>query len=108
MTSTIRSLKEKYSPLGMLRGGAGALLLPHGAAVSFIKECRDNGIVILGMDFFKDTDRGLIAMINAKNYSSLPASSDLVEETTSRALADIKFGFPDNCDWVEFVLDNRE
>jgi len=95
-------LNQKYLPVARMSGSE--LLLSHDDALKFIEDCRNLGLVILGMDFFKIDGRYNVALVNPADYSALSEEPDAVEKTAAEALKLIGEKLPNDADVVTFVV----
>jgi hypothetical protein len=102
MISKKKLLLEKFSKTGILFGGE--LLLSHPEALKFIKQSREQGILILGMDFYKKIDDEITPLLCSADYSELVSNVNGVELSANEALSLLKDGFPDSADFVSFVI----
>jgi len=94
-------LFEKYRSVGVIRGGE--LYLGHADALRFIEDCRNLGLVILGMEFFATEGKWIIPG-RIENYSSVSNEPNAVEYTTARARSLLKGGMPDDETLVTFTI----
>jgi len=97
-----KQIFEKYRPLGFLWGSE--LLLKHKQAVHFINDCERMSLVIVGMDFFKKEEDGIVPLLNTADYSSISQSADAVQRSIAAARKLLKDGLPDNATWVSFDI----
>ena len=101
-----RRLSAAYASRGVWSGGH--LLLPQQAARAFIDDAQAAGLVVLGMDFWKQFDTGRGEMgINSVDCSSMLGRPDVVEQAAAFARQVISGGLPDGAQWVAFTLHRR-
>jgi hypothetical protein len=95
---------QKYCTKGISKGGE--LLLCHTDALNLIEDCRGLGVVILGLDFYIQTNQGIFEVSSA-DYSDISRQLDAVEKTTKAANLLIQEMLPDGANWVSFVLSSQ-
>ena len=79
-------------------------LFTYEVSLEIIDACAKQGVTILGIDFFKWTERGLVALLYAENYSDLARGADASAVTTRRARERLNGSFPVDADLAEFVV----
>ncbi len=102
MMDTERALIGKNQRMGRMR--QRDLLLHQPDALRLIEDFRRSRLVIRGMDFWRETDRGLIELPSSADYSSLSKAPDAIERSADAAQRLIQNGLPDGADWVSFVI----
>lgn len=98
-------LLERYRAVGWMPGGELRLRQPD--ALHFIDDCETLGLVILGMDFYVEKDRG-ITQLSSTDWGTINHGPYAVGQTVSAARQLIKDGLPDRATWVSFVIEGRE
>ena len=82
----------------------GDLWLRHPEALEFIEDCRQMGLVIVGMDFYEEVDGGFVPLLSSADYSSISQRPDAVERGAAAATRLIAGGLPNGASWVSFVV----
>lgn len=95
---------EKYLVRGTNKGGE--LLLHHTDAIDLIEDCKRSGIVILGLDFYTETNQGILEVSSA-DFSDISEQPNAAEKTIVAAKSLIRETLPDGAIWVSFVLSSE-
>ena len=95
---------EKYHYRGMMYGTE--LLFRHQDALDFIDDCEQTGLIILGIDFYKEIGDDIVPLLHSADYSSLSSTPDATLKSTSAARKLLKHGFPDGATWTSFVVED--
>ncbi len=76
-------LEEEYRSVS--RPGTRGLLLAHKDVLRFIEDCHKRGLVILGLDFFREAGGDIVPTTGPADYSSLYGLPDAAEESVAAA-----------------------
>ena len=93
---------KKYWPLGLRRGKE--LLLKRPEALDFINDCEKNKLIIVGIDFYRQTGNDIIPLLNSADYSLISQAPGAFQRTANAARQLIKDKLPDGAIWVSFAL----
>jgi len=96
---------ERYRSTGIVQGEE--LLLRHSDALRFIADCEQLGLMILGMNFYKQQDDDIIELLCPADYSSLSLEDNALEQSIAAARRLIEYQLPEDATWVSFTVEER-
>lgn len=77
----------------------------HRDALEFVDDCARLGLVILGLDFYRDQEGAVVPLLSSADYSDLISEPQAVEKSTHASRRLLENGLPHDSTWVSFVVD---
>jgi hypothetical protein len=102
MLSGNKLIEKKFKDK-IVRIEAGEFLFKYKDALDVIEEINRIKAIILGLDFWKEVDDGIME-INSTAWDDINSGPDASSDTVREARKLLKNQLPDNADYVSFVL----